>query len=204
MRTFFRCYSIFSHWPYKVIVFGVLPVLAVGMEALGAIVNMMLFSLHFVAVTLVMIVGDSWVLNGICTKKSISLDFVKSAPKGNQVMKTAILADFIMRFVPCLFIFGVGGLISHAVLEYLVFGCASYLISTIGITICRHVDSIQMIMVVASLMTSLTSILVFPIWTLMLWWNAGFVLAIGVLLAVLCAVIAYFYTMKRVEGAYYD
>lgn len=212
MKLFFKCYGIFSHLPYKIIMFVVLPILAAGFEVLGRFAGLGMFGLHLTAFTAAIIFADTWVLNGICNKKSISLDFVNSSKRGLLVMKLAVISDVVMRFVLCMVIFTITGFIGGYLFAGITFGLVCFVISSIGLTICRHLDSVQVVMMITAFGATLSSLAS----TGIIYWQPeifvpgvqGFgeflPLIIVSVLAIAVAFGATIYTIKRVEGTYHD
>lgn len=212
MKLFFKCYGIFSNLPYKIIMLVVFPILAIGMEILGKLANAPMFALHLSFLTGACIFADNWVLNGICNKKSLSMDFVNSSKRGFLIMKLAIVSEMTVRFLLCVGVFLVTGFIGGYPLAGFIFGLICFSIGTIGITICRHLESLQIVMMITALSASGAAALsaAIIVWQrdLLLPGIQGFgellPLIISVAAAIVIAAGSSIYTIKRVEETYHD
>ena len=201
MKLFFKCYGIFSNLPYKIIMLVVFPILAIGMEILGKLANAPMFALHLSFLTGACIFADNWVLNGM-----------NSSKRGFLIMKLAIVSEMTVRFLLCVGVFLVTGFIGGYPLAGFIFGLICFTIGTIGITICRHLESLQIVMMITALSASGAAALsaAIIVWQrdLLLPGIQGFgellPLIISVAAAIVIAAGSSIYTIKRVEETYHD
>lgn len=200
MKRVFQSYRIFVPLVYRLIMFLALPVLAIGMEFMGNLIKMDLGALHTSVFTLAVIFADSWVMNGICDRKSISLDFVKSSKYGHYVMKAAVLSEMGSRLLLCLVVFTITGLIGSYPILSICMGLVCFAMGNIGVTITRHFDNIQVMMIIACIFAGLASAATSVFYFI----PVGISIAATVAFAVVAFALCGWYTIKRVEGTYYD
>lgn len=99
MRRICKSYLVFTGFGYRLVVFGLIPLLLLGIQAF------MVFRGTDGSIPLVLelacmeVMADSWFLGGIQSREAEKMDFLKTSAKGMQVLKTALGMDLLRRFV---------------------------------------------------------------------------------------------------------
>lgn len=215
MKHKIRSYLVFTSLWYKIIMFVVLPLVLLGIQVFSTIVFRGTAIPVFVMILIMVeIMADYWFLGGIQEKGSEKIDYLKTSPRGMEVMKSALFIDLVRRFLFHTGIFGLARMItlilesSDRVGELIGFGelllviFLSYTLSVLGIFIsrftsylwvnllCGYIGAIAGL-VILLVCTSIPAPLVLP--------NAALVV-LGGGISVLIVKIA----MLKVEGSYYD
>lgn len=215
MKHNIRSYLVFTSLWYKIIMFAVLPLVLLGIQVFSTVVFRGTAIPMFVMIlVLVEILADYWFLGGIQEKGSEKIDYLKTSPRGMEVMKSALVIDLVRRFLFHVGIFGLARMItlilesSDRVGELIGFGelllviFLSYTLSVLGIFIsrftsylwvnllCGYIGAIAGL-VILLVCTSMPVPMVLP--------NAALAV-LGGGISVLIMKIA----MLKVEGSYYD
>lgn len=217
MKQKIKSYLVFTPFLYKILLFLVLPVFLLGLQALasaalqGTTIPLSLFMLILVEVP-----GDNFVLGGIQEKNSEKIDYLKTSPRGMKVMQNVLMIDLARRFLAAVIIFALSRLMMS------VFGAApeaeklagsgalllavllSYTLSVLGIFISRFC-SLLWVNLLCGYVGAIAGIILFFVGAgnyfplLLPVMNAALgILAVG--FSILTVKIA----MMKVEGSYYD
>ena len=111
MRWKIKSYLVFTSFRYRIWVFGILPVLLIGLQFLPIGEWATLRNIATVMV-LIMIeaVSDYWYLGGIQEKDVEKIDYLKTSPKGMDVMRNALRFDLVRRLLAAAVVLGVSEL----------------------------------------------------------------------------------------------
>lgn len=217
MKQKIKSYLVFTSVLYKILMFLVLPVLLLGIQLFssaalqGTVIPLSLFLLIFVEIP-----ADILVLGGIQEKNSEKIDYLKTSPKGMQVMRNVLVMDLARRFLTCVVIFGLSRLMMS------IFGATpgaerlagpgalllavliSYTISVLGIFISRFV-SLLWVNLLCCYAGAIVGLILFFIGAsnyvplLLPLMNGAFgILAVGI------SILAVKIALMKVEGSYYD
>lgn len=216
MKHKIKSYLVFtSHW-YKIIMFIVMPVVLLGIQVFVAtmfpVLRDICILLFVMILVLVETIADYGFLGGIQEKGSEKIDYLKTSPRGMEVMRSALVMDLVRRFLSNVGIFGLSCLI------ILIFGPSDEKIGMLG-----------MLLFVIFLTYDLSVLGIFiSRFTSYLWVNllcgyigavAGFVIVLAgaggfipivlieialVVLGVGLSVLTVKIAMLKVEGSYYD
>lgn len=209
MRERIKSYLVFTSFGYRLVMFVLMPLAMVGLEALFTNV----FGGAAIVVVMVMLLStevfaDNWFLGGIQEKDGAKIDYLKTSHKSMNVMRSALMLDLVRRFLAftgiaaiCYlmneFLPGVGnmsiGEVAFAVL-------VNYGLSVAGTVVARFISYIWLNLAVAYVVATpalLAQILVWwiPVWVLNL--------LFGVFCVAAC-ILAVKLAMWKVKGGYYD
>lgn len=209
MKRKIKSYLAFTSLFYRIIVFVLLPLVAVGLYCLVGSINAGV-GLIFVMELLIVaeIFFDTWLFGGIQSKESEKLDYLKTSSQGMEVIKNALQMDLIRRLLTAAGIFAVCYLVGDfhgssvqevAILLYPI--PVSYTISVLGVFLARYEGGMWINMAIGYVAT---------IFGLLCWFVPGlkkyaicYVLGFSVL-AVLISILAVTVAKNKVEGSYYD
>ena len=215
-----KSYLAFTTIAYKVVLFILAPLAAIGIQVLLAPME---YSepgpgLYLTAVLMVEleIVMDYWAFGAVAAKGNGCLEYLKTSARGLKLMKTALWQDAFRVFAECLLVLSLGMAAHHLVrrdfagftrqmeagetLKLLAIAMAAYFVAMSGQLITRYFDNIQVNMVVAALTAN--SILLFLLWMVNL--SGYFMLAALTIFSVTISVLGLRQIMTRVEESYYD
>lgn len=127
-------------------------------------------------------------------------------------MKAAIWSEAVGRLLLSVILFAITGIIGGYPIAAISMGLFAFTMSTIGVTITRHFDNIQVMMIIASLLATVTGAATSLFYY---WWPESLVwpvaspvalipLGITVALAAVIMLASVLYTIGRVEGTYHD
>lgn len=209
MKRKIKSYLVFTSLIYRIVVFLLLPLGAIGVFALmsdfgwGARLVVIMEILIMLEIFL-----DSWLFGGIQSKAADQFDYLKTSARGIGVLKTALKLDLVRRvlteaviYICCYVMAGVfdGSLSIWANYIYLII--VTYTISLLGVFITRFESGIWVNMVVGYI----AGIVALVIWFLPgLTEHTGIYMGVFALLAVGVSVLALKVAFKKVEGSYYD
>lgn len=217
-----KSYFVFTSYIYRIVMFIGLPLLMFGlqmiflcrgqkMETKLAVLWLMITQNFLIVIE---VLSDMFLFGGIQSKDAEKMDYLKTSPRGMQVMKNALTMDLIRRFCTAL------GIIS---VEAVVFRIAG--VSVVQGNILLQISFVLFIVLVTYLFSVLGVVISRSFG--LLWLNAGLgyvmsVLAVlcgslpeiksyavvyDVALAVFCiglSILTVRTAMKKVEGSYYD
>ena len=107
MKHMIRSYLIFTSFWYRVILFAVLPVLLLGLQAVVAVRTGGTCIPVFVPIVIgAEVLADYLFLGGIQEKGSEKLDYLKTSPRGMRVMRSVLIVDQVRRIIYCALLFG--------------------------------------------------------------------------------------------------
>lgn len=217
MRRICKSYLVFTGFGYRLLMFGLVPLLLLGIQTVAVFQGKNLSFLLPLMMASIEAMADSWFLGGIQSKDAEKMDFLKTSPEGMRVIKTALIMDFLRRFVSmtvvlllCCGIARLGGGKVSAIppvwkIALLVFPLLfGYTFSVLATLIGRFSSFFWINMLVAYPIPILGAvsmvILSYPLYMDMAVLFDIALAALGILLVVLAVRTA----MKKVEGSYYD
>ena len=216
MKHKISSYLVFTSRRYKIIMLAILPVVLPGMQLLAATVlpvfRDICIPMFVMILVLVEVMADYGFLGGIQEKGSEKIDYLKTSPRGMEVMKSALVMDLVRRFLSHVAIFGLSCLIilifgpsdeeigMLGALLFVIF--LTYDLSVLGIFISRF-TSYLWVNLLCGYIGAIAGLVIFLVGTeglipIVLMEIA--LVALGVGLSVLMVKIA----MLKVEGSYYD
>ena len=214
MRWKIKSYLVFTSFWYRILVFGVLPVLLIGLQFLPIGEWATLRNIGTVMV-LIMIeaVADYWYLGGIQDKDVEKIDYLKTSPRGMDIMRNALRFDLVRRLLAAAAVLGVSELVGWGGRERNVLGGAGvwllltlicYTLSVTATLIARFNSYlwINYLTGYVGMIIALIFYFILCVWTAR---EVMIILTVVFLaLAVGISFLAVRVAMKKVEGSYYD
>lgn len=218
MRRICKSYLVFTGFGYRLLTFWLMPLLLLGIQTAAVSMGKNFSIILPLAMASMEAMADSWFLGGIQSKDADKMDFLKTSAEGMRVMKTALIMDFLRRFVSmtvvfllCCGIARLGGGKTSAILpvdkiELLVFPLLfGYTFSVLATLVGRFFSLFWINMLVAypiPILGSVTMYLILsePVYVSV---TALFDIVLTVL-GILLVVLAVRTAMKKVEESYYD
>lgn len=217
MRRICKSYLVFTGFGYRLVMFGLVPLLLLGIQAAAVSQGKNLSIILPLTMSSIEVMADSWFLGGIQSKNAEKMDFLKTSTEGMRVLKTALIMDFLRRFVSmtvvfllCCGIARLGGGKASAIppvwmIALLVFPLLfGYTFSVLATLVGRFSSFFWMNMLVAYPIPIVgavsISILSDPVYMDMAVLFDIALAALGIVLVVLAVRTA----VKKVEGSYYD
>lgn len=217
MRRICKSYLVFTGFGYRLLMFWLIPLLLLGIQGVAVFLGGDLSIILPLVMASIETMADSWFLGGIQSKDAAKMDFLKTSAEGMRVLKTALIMDFLRRFVSmavvlllCCGIARLGGgkasaiplVLKNGLLVFpLLFG---YTFSVLATLVGRFSGFFWINMLVAYPIPILgvvgMMILSDPVYMDMTILLDIVLAALGTLLVVLAVRTA----MKKVEGSYYD
>lgn len=214
MRWKIKSYLVFTSFWYRILVFGVLPVLLIGLQFLpigewAAMRNIA----TVMALIMIEAVADNWYLGGIQDKDVEKIDYLKTSPKGMDVMRNALRFDLVRRLLAAAAVLGVSELVGRGGRERNVLGGAGvwllltlicYTLSVTATLIARFSSYlwINYLTGYVGMIIALIFYFILCVWTA---WETMVILTVVFLaLAFGISFLAVRAAMKKVEGSYYD
>ncbi len=211
-----RSYLVFTPFWYRVILFVILPVVLLGLQAVVAVKTGGIWTLMplFVPVlVLVEVMADTWFLGGIQEKSSEKIDYLKTSSRGMGVMRSVLVLDQVRRICFFVLLFGLSQAINlltgdHAGAELLKLRTLmlavllTYDLSVLGIFLCRFA-SLLWLNLLCAYIGAIAGIVIFLAGTAI----PAAVVPLCIALTVMGAgfsVLAVKIPMLKVEGSYYD
>ena len=214
MRWKIKSYLVFTSFRYRIWVFGILPVLLIGLQflkigewaAMRNIVTVM-------ALVMIEVVADNWYLGGIQEKDVEKMDYLKTSPRGMDVMRNALRFDLVRRLLAAAVVLGVSELAGGGGRERNALGGAGawllltlicYTLSVAATLIARFNSYlwINYLTGYVGMIIALIFYFILRVWTAR---ELMVILAVVFLaLAVGISLLAVRIAMKKVEGSYYD
>lgn len=214
MRWKIKSYLVFTSFRYRIWVFGILPALLIGLQFLPIGEWAAMRNIATVMV-LIMIeaVADYWYLGGIQDKDVEKIDYLKTSPRGMDVMRNALRFDLVRRLLAAAAVLGVSELVGWVGRERNVLGGGGiwllltlicYTLSVTATLIARFNSYlwINYLTGYVGMIIALIFYFILCVWTareLMIILTVVF-LALAVGISFLAVRVA----MKKVEGSYYD
>ena len=209
MKERIRIYRLFSPTAYRVILNLVLPVVILLLELLNtAVVKYSLMSLFGGLWMMGEIMGDLWFLNGICQKNALSMDFLKASDKGMSYLSGLVSFDMLRKLgeilglcvIDAIFLTVFTGEAPLTIWVLLLGEAALYYgLTVVVVTITRHFDNVQMVMLPTSLAVLIAT------WTMTAMSFVPYIVApIALVFAIVASIICYIHTKKKVEEGFYD
>lgn len=212
LRTI-KNYWAFTKWGYRLVVFLVLPVVLLLINAFclfTEIPTMVSMLIGYIYVVPVDILTDNWFLCGFYGKNNSSLEYLQTSNRFKRMIRDVVLIDTIRRFilyVGLYLIVLVAGMNQPEQLEW--YKVCSFLpmlcfvISQIGVLIARHFFAWNQVYAVGAFAMVAEGICLAP----MLGFTENhFWLVQGILmvLAIAIGIIVMAYSLKKVRDSYYD
>ncbi|MGN0403420.1 MAG: hypothetical protein ACI4HQ_14350 [Acetatifactor sp.] len=205
MKEKVKSYFAVTSTGYRLFVFGLMPLVFVGLYAVfSEKVRVLMLFLPFAE-----IVADSFFLGGIQEKDAEGLDYLRSSSRGMRVVRGTLVVDLIRRFFTAMLVLGLCCVMKRlrlgkvSAMEDFVFPLLlCYSLSLLGILITRF----RMYHWVNFAVGYTTSVISIALLFLLTGGVIGVLLgsAIFAVLSVFFSVVAVKLAMKRVEGGYYD
>jgi len=205
---------VFATFWYKMIMFIIVPVALLGLQAASAAIFQGTgISVILLFLVLVETVGDTWFLGGIQEKGSENMDYLKTSPKGMEVLGSTLTVDLARRFLTAVVIYGLSELIVRGMgatgagmRGMLLAVLLTYDISVLGIflarfasllwlnLLCGYIGGIAgfVILLAGTMMKSVSAAVAVPVYAALVILGAGF------------SVLAVKIPMLKMEGSYYD
>lgn len=217
MRRICKSYLVFTGFGYRLVIFWLVPLLLLGIQTAAVFQGKNLSIILPLLMASIEVMADSWFLGGIQSKNAEKMDFLKTSTEGMRVLKTALIMDFLRRFVSmavvlllCCGIARLGGGKASAIPPVLKNGLLvfpmlfGYTFSVLATLVGRFSGFFWMNMLVAypiPILGSVSmSILLDPLYMDLAALFDIALAALGIVLVVLAVRTA----MKKVEGSYYD
>jgi len=209
MKRKIKSYLVFTSLIYRIVIFLLLPLGAIGVYALMSDFS---WGVRLVVIMELLIMAeiflDSWLFGGIQSKAAERLDYLKTSARGGRILKTALKLDLVRRVLTAAVIYGICYLMAgvfangvHIWVNYIYTILVTYTISMLGVFITRFESGIWVNMVVSYV----AGIVALVIWFLPgLTEHVGIYVCVFALLAVGVSVLALKVAFKKVEGSYYD
>lgn len=99
MRRICKSYLVFTGFGYRLVLFWLVPLLLLGIQAAAVFLGGNLSIILPLVMAGIETMADSWFLGGIQSKDAAKMDFLKTSAEGMRVLKTALIMDFLRRFV---------------------------------------------------------------------------------------------------------
>lgn len=208
MKTKIKNYLVLTSPIYRLAVFLLMPIVTIGVYRLLQDATMALGLVMVMALLLMAeIFFDTWLFGGIQSKDAEKLDYLKTSPRGMQMMRDALCLDIVRRFLSTVAIFGICYLIGgEAVLSVgptilIYHALVTYTISVLGVFIARFECNMWINMVIGyvGLIVAVLSLSMAGLFGYVLVWVISYAV-----LAVLVSILAVKVAVKKVEGSYYD
>lgn len=229
MKREIQSYLVFTSGIYRWLLFVLVPVAAVGMQAAAAALFLALeeygvelgqmsaladWVMFAEAVLLVQaeVLLDSYAFGGIAIKGGASLEFLKSSPKGLLMMRSALRTDLVRiwlegtaalalgRGIWAIPVRGLGETLGlRDWILILAVALLAYFVTVASHLVIRHFNSLQ----VTTCVESLGWLALLALWNLCRW-NRGVMLAVLAALSLGISALSQWKIMKRVEESYYD
>lgn len=211
MRQKVKSYLVFTSWGYRLVMFALAPLLLAALQVVSLKV-MGGSAVPFIIIILIIaeVVADNWFLGGIQEKSAEKIDYLKTSGKGMKVMESALVTDFVRRFLTAAVVFGVCNLLSRiwggqddfqSMAVLLLSVLITYSLSVLGTFFTRFGSYLWINMLVSYFAAAVGVVCcVLPMFGV-----SGLIL--NVIFAVLSAgasILAVKVAMKKVEGSYYD
>lgn len=214
-----KSYLAFTTVAYKVVLFILVPLAAIGIQVLLAPMEYLEpgLGLRLTAMLMVQleIIMDYWVFGAVAAKGNSCLEYLKTSARGLKLMKTALWQDAFRVFAECLLVLSLGMAAHHLVrrdfagftrqmeaeetLKLLAIAMAVYFVAVSGQMITRHFDNIQANLIAAVM----ANFILLPLlWMVIL--SGYFMLAALTIFSVTISVFGLRQIMTRVEESYYD
>lgn len=212
MRWKIKSYLVFTSFRYRILVFGVLPVLLIGLQFLPIGEWATLRNIATV-MTLIMVeaVADYWYLGGIQDKDVEKIDYLKTSPRGMDVMRNALRFDLVRRLLAAAAVLGVSELAGGRERD-LLGGAGVWLLLTlicytlsVTATLIARFNSYLWINYLTGYVGMIIALIFYFI--LCVWTAREIMIILTVVflaLAVGISFLAVRVAMKKVEGSYYD
>lgn len=215
MKNKIRSYLVFATGGYKIVMLVVLPVFLLGVDYMAAVVfRGSAMPAYIMLLIMAEVMADHWYLGGIQEKNSQKIDYLKTSPRGMQIMRNALVMDLLRRFVFLVVIAGASWLFTLLSTageeirgkvgpwEVLLAVLLVYTLSVLGIFLCRFFSYLWVNML-AGYVGAIAGLVIFLIVV------EGFppVILANIALAILGAgfsILAVKIAMLKVEGSYYD
>lgn len=103
MKTI-KGYLAFTSLVYRIAMFGILPLAFIALDIWAALkgqgynVQVLLMMMH-ILIVMVEILADTWMFGGIQGKAAARIDFLKTSPKGMELLQKALIMDLVRRFL---------------------------------------------------------------------------------------------------------
>lgn len=105
MRRICKSYLVFTGFGYRLVIFWLVPLLLLGIQAAAVFLGGNLSIILPLIMASIETMADSWFLGGIQSKDAAKMDFLKTSAEGMRVLKTAMIMDFLRRFVSMAVVF---------------------------------------------------------------------------------------------------
>lgn len=218
MRRICKSYLVFTGFGYRLLMFWLMPLLLLGIQTAAVSMGKNFSIILPLAMASMEAMADSWFLGGIQSKDADKMDFLKTSAEGMRVMKTALIMDFLRRFVSmtvvfllCCGIARLGGGKTSAILpvdkiELLVFPLLfGYTFSVLATLVGRFFSLFWINMLVAYPIPILGSVTMYLILSEPVYVSVAALFDIVLtVLGILLVVLAVKTAIKKVEESYYD
>lgn len=218
-----KSYLAFTTFAYRVVLFVLMPLTVIGVQALlapfgnsGLKLGLRLTASLMLEIEIMM---DYWAFGAVAVKDNRCLEYLRTSTRGLKMMKTALWQNAFRMFAESLLLLLLGVAAHYLVrgdltwltremeaqdpAKLLMIAMAVYLLAVGGQLITRHFDSIQINMCAAVLANVILSPLLMAA-TINTYFNSYYVLVVLTLLAVPISVFGFRWIMIRVEEGYYD
>lgn len=218
MRRICRSYLVFTGFGYRLVMFGLVPLFLLGIQTAAVFLGWNLSIILPLMMAGIETMADSWFLGGIQSKDAEKMDFLKTSAEGMRVMKTALIMDFLRRFVSMTVVFllccgiarlggGKASAIPHAwIIALLMFPLLfGYTFSVLATLVGRFSGFFWINMLLAYPIPILGGVSMYLILSDPVYMNMAALFDIALAaLGSLLVVVAVRTAMKKVEGSYYD
>lgn len=212
-----RGYLLFTSSVYRIVMFGILPLILAGSYVVFTTVEGDVFILLFmimVLMVMVEILADNWMFGGIQDREGAKMDFLKTSPKGMKLLENALALDLVRRLVTMSAIMAVG-FITNRIRGIRLFGgdvmkeagvlagltLVSYALSVLGTLLTRFFSLIWGNLLVGCAAIFIDSLCCAAV---LMTGNLIALDCVFALLAVGATVLAVKAAMGKVRGGYYD
>lgn len=218
MRRICKSYLVFTGFGYRLLTFWLMPLLLLGIQTAAVSMGKNFSIILSLVMASIEAMADSWFLGGIQSKDADKMDFLKTSDKGMQVMKTALITDFLRRFVSmtvvfllCCGIARLGGGKASAIFSdcnTALLACAlllGYAFSVLATLVGRFFSLFWINMLIAYTIPILGSVTMYLILSDPVYMNLAALFDIVLtVLGILLVALAVRTAMKKVEESYYD
>lgn len=210
MKKLLKSYLVFAPMLYRLILFFAVPVLLIALQVWLSSANAIYMSVYVVLLVLLSaeIMMDRWAFGSIAAKSVRQPEYLKSSRKGMKVMKYALAADTVRRFVEslavvvicaavCVLFGGTFGVKEAAACLALLFSGSA--LTSVTLTIVRFLD-VSMI----NMWAAWVAAMIFSGIYLIVFDHSSWMLPVSAVLALVCALLGVKVILNRLEESYYD
>ncbi len=216
MRRKIKNYLVFTSLVYKIVMFAGIPVALILLQLFGVgVMEYMGAAIVMALLLFAEVLADNWYLGGIQSKYAENMDYLKTSPRGMDMMRGMLRGDLIRKLLTALAVTGIAKVIEYraavttaestadGILQWLVPALLCYSFSTAATFLARF-GCYHWINCLAGYIAAIVAAVLYLLYPSTGIWAWVICPAALLFFSVAVSIVAVRTVMKKVEGGYHD